>query len=1017
MVFALSAPTAIWAQAAAEDSKNDHKIDHKIDSWAPFIPLVVDPLASPYYFPALRDPAAVASEGRQDLEDLEDACASFEKKYKSAKPNEKNGVAKQWLDSSIKFANAVLGQPVVGFRAPGSYDEQSVNQAANGRRKKAALYLRTSARLNVKKNKDAKEAARLKYYEGLAELMVGRWGATADLMRPVVGALAPDLMLRAQFILAMNDLSFGDARSRSKVLDSLRELAGRVPAPAAVAAHLTISRIQAGINSSGVKVDPAVKGWESELAQIADLSQGLHPKEREYVTSAIFAVWRAAVGDKGSWMQPPVDPNRLGNPRAGLAIAERQTLENARSGKTDEAIASFETLAKEPSLADIAAKMDIRAMQLGELRYLQKSDAPGFEALVVRIIARNKRDSSDVKNLQLIARRMYFGLVNAEFAKARQKDSQESLRLSSIDLGQRYLAFYKDGPEFERLMITVAEVQAYAGKDRDAVDTYLLTRKRFSSSPKVFAYLTAAAALQYKISLWPPKAPWMAMPPKTNEPDRERLLSILVDSDGVSVKAGTPRDEAGWARTAQIGLIQLSLGKAEETWKLWVKEVRSTPVGPDALQAAGWTLDAFLEASRWDELESLSRFTLSNELAAVHGPKAVDSREMLRIALFRGGKQALEKKDFTKASAKLEEYVQVFANAADRDEAFQMLARSRAGERLFIKSVSAWASLAKEYPQSKFIKEALLSGGDLSADIAMDNEATWFYARYVAGFLNSPETLRVRDALLALYVGHGRFPEAESLLSRLSTDKNLPEPVRLAAAVKLMSVEELYGDRPKAAVFARQLLAMPGVDRGNQALAYSVWARSLNKDKDQAQLASIEASLVKLGGDGVSVQEALGEIRFLWAESKSNSLMPDVVRPDDLNLKGTLDIRRNAFRAITASYQRVCEAGDRGWCAPALLRLSVLAAQANEETSTIEVPPRATDMEEKKLKTGIEQWKKELAGLERESRSKSRALLDAGLCVPDWIAGVKEGVGKDWQLESFDSRIADGFVQWIVAGK
>lgn len=1003
------------APALAQTQGTEGKIDHRIDGWAPLIPLTVDALASPYYLPALRDSEVVAASGRQDVDDLEDACEAAEKKYKTAQPKDKNAIAKKWFDAAVKYANGVLGLPVSGFRAPGGFDEQTVDRQAANRRKKAALHLRTASRLNAKKTKDAKELAHLKYYEGLAELLTGRWGTAADQIRPITSNLNPDMLLRAQFILAMNDLAFGDVRQRGKVLETLRGLAGRMPAPAAVAAHLAIARVQAGINSSGVKVDPTIKGWERDLADIADLSQGLHPKEREYVTSAIFAIWRAAVGEKGSWMLPPVDPNRLGSPRAALAIAERQTLENARAGKTDEAIASFETLAREAALVELGPKMDIRALQLGELRYLQTGNPGVFETLLTRIMARHKSDSQDVKNLQQIGRKMYFGLVNAEFAKARQKDSQMTLRVSSIELGQRYLVYYKDGAEFERLMITVAEMQAYAGKDRDAVDTYLQARKRFATSPKVFAYLTSAAALQYNIAMWPSKAPWLQLPAKTNEPDRERLLTIILDADGVAIKAGAPRDEAGWARTAQVGLLQISLGKAEETWKLWVKELRLTPIGTDALQAAGWTMDAFLELSRWDDLESLSRFALSNELEAIHGAKPVDSREMLRIALFRGGKQALEQKDFTKAATKLDEYVQTFTAAADRDEAFQMLARSRTGERLFVKAVSAWASLAKEYPKSKFIKEALLSGGDLAADIAMDNEATWFYARYVAEFLNSPETLRVRDALLGLYIGHGRFPEAESLLARLSTDKNLPEPVRLAAAVKLMSVEELYGERSKAAAYARQLLAMPGVDRGDQALAYSVWARSLSKDKDEAQLAAIEASLVKLGNDGVTVQEALGEIRFLWAETKANSLMPDVTRPDDLNMKGTLDRRRNAFRTITSSFQKVCEGGDRGWCAPAMLRLSVLAAQANEESATIEVPPRATDKEEKALKAGIEQWKKDLTALERDSRAKSRALLEAGLCVPDWIAGVKEGVSKDWQLEPFDSRIADSYVQWIVS--
>ena len=382
----------------------------------------------------------------------------------------------------------------------------------------------------------------------------------------------------------------------------------------------------------------------------------------------------------------------------------------------------------------------------------------------------------------------------------------------------------------------------------------------------------------------------------------------------------------------------------------------------------------------------------------------------MALALLEGGKVALAAQDWPNAVKRLKEFTNDFGRAKRHDEGFYLLSQAQRGAGEHTDSIKTLQAFLARHPNSKYARQALLDGGDHAAPMAWEENVIWFYSKFLTRFANDGEAVRVRESLLELYKGRGLWAEAGNTLRAMM--RSAAGEAKVAAALELMRIEIREGDLARAAGVAREIDKMPGAGPDARAEAWVTMARWSTQRKDHAGILAAERALTRLDTANPGVQEGLGAVRFILADSHGVNVQEDIFNLELRSPLATLNQQYSAFDSARKLYAQVCEAGRSSWCAAALFktaRLSEAVVRAIEDINVVQTLAKSEVDTFNNRKNAIMD---EMASLAESSDNKSLAVIAEGNTNPDWTQAIMWHNSSDWNFDRVSGKTGNAYVQW-----
>jgi hypothetical protein len=804
------------------------------------------------------------------------------------------------------------------------------------------------------------------------------------------------LAVRVDFLAAIAALD-GNPKARSQAIAALRNMRSRLGPDGALAVDLALGRSLAGLNTQGSKVRKPENSWRTFMSGAGNKAKNLSDREKDRVLSWIISVWRAVEGRSGGWSQPPVDLQAFpGNPLV-QAIVERTALEDVKNRRWSSAARKYNVLAK--SQGANGRTFATRALDIQQMEWTATKAATTFE----KNLSNARQEWQEDTNVVADVNKRHRSLVDTTMTRAASNND----RRAAIALATRWIETGVDTAESERVRGRIAELHVASGQHREAVAVWLgLLEQQGEQSPdaaKKRRWLRLAIRSQSILARWPGEAPW-AGAPSGPQGERQQLLVIwkrLLDVDA---------EGAAWNDIAHVGLLEIAGGNTEAALALWNTGLARAHTGPQAAAAAGWMLDHYQRSSNWTALEALARLSREKSIPARHKGKLVDLYATMALALLEGGKTFLAAQDWPNAVKRLKEFTNDFGRAKRHDEGFFLLSQAQRGAGEHTDSIKTLQAFLARHPTSKYARQALLDGGDYSAPMAWEENVIWFHSKFLTQFARDGEAPRVRASLLELYKGRGLWAEAGDTLR--ATMRSASGETKVAAALDLMRIEIREGDLGRAAAVAREIERMPGAGSDAKAEALVTMARWSTQRKDNAGIVAAERALSKLEASSPGVQEGLGAVRFILADSHGVNVQQDIFNLELRSPLATLNQQYRAFDSARSLYSKVCEAGRSSWCAAALFktaRLSEAVVRAIEDINIVQTLAKSEVDTFNNRKNAIMD---EMASLAESSDNKSLAVIAEGNTNPDWTQAIMWHNSSDWNFDRVSGKTGNAYVQW-----
>lgn len=899
-----------------------------------------------------------------------------------------------------------------------------LEDALAGRRQYATDANRTAAQLQtirgflldharaVARQGDGRAKARAIFHINATAVVSGdgRGAAIAELRKLEKSPLDAALKRRAALLVAMHDADHGSAAERAKAVQTLRSQAGGLGAGGQVAVRLTLARVLAGVSAAGHKAGPTKPEYRGQLAAALPKAAGLGQHDKDAALAAAVQIWRQAEGAKIDWSKAPFRMGPYADSATVRAIVERSALQDWQQNRRPQALRKYQSLAASAAGTPLKADLDLRVLDLRRADYAQSKNPKPYEAALLAaakvyvdtgVLGGGHEAQAKATAAEVLRR--YKALVGGELAHAAQKSASPTERRRAIAMAGTFIGTLSDAKEIEDIKAKVANIYALAGQHREAVAAYQELAET-STTGNVKRYWGLAIRSQSVLAAWPEQAPWGGVK-AGHAAEREQLL-VLYKKLG-EADAG----KNAWFLAAHIGLLDLSLGKADEAFGLWQTMLKQAPSGMHAANAAGTMLTAYAKAGAWSDLESLARVCLANRLTPVYQGRTVGAEPMLALALLEGGKQALNDGKFAVAIAKLHEFVAQHQAAKNHDEGFFLLAVAYHGAGRHEDSIKTLQAFADRYPRSKYSRQALLSGGDWAAPMAFEENVMFFYTRFLKQFATDPEAPRVRGLLTELFEGRGRYAEAIAVLQQ--TARLAPDAaVRAQALAHIMNLEERHGSLAHAGAAADQVLRAGAAPADERAAALAVKARLAAAAGRDGDLRRIEAQLASLQAEGA--QDALGEVRYLLAEAESQTVVKTYFNLSLKDPQATLAQRYRAYQGATAAFLRVCQAGQTSFCAPAMLKLSQLSLAFSRSLDDLNVQDTLAKEDVQRFRAEKQRVMNEAAQTAQQADAQASASVGQGNADPDWAQAVLWQNSSDWNFDRVSGETGNGFVQWTA---
>ncbi len=844
--------------------------------------------------------------------------------------------------------------------------------------------------------------ARVLYIGIIAEYFLKQQGsATVAKLDKIREHLNSSLRARSDFLKAYTRLNAQNG--------DLQQTASRLGANASLAGALASARVSCKAH----RADSCKKSLQWLASRLGKVDEA----ERESSLMQAFTWWNQATG----FAELPFDVARFGDTEATLAARERLALKAYSKGQLDQASRSYRYIQSKLPPSPAIGKIEERLLMFADINYRKTHAAKPYEKELLAARTRFQETSllgngheAEARNVQTVIATKHRGLVDAEARKAAQKSARPAERQQAIGLIATYLTFTNVTTEKESLQERMAYLYSLnpdAHSQNEAVRGYMALATDFPSSGKKNGYLNNAFLLQAKLSDWPPQPPWAQQPKAGRAEARKTLLDIAHKL--------REQNSNSWLWAAHEGLLQNATGQESEAYNTLAAMTKQQPSGEHARHAIGWILAHDEKANRWTELEQWSRFAMEKHLAPLAGSRPLDPRELLGVSLFLGGKKAYSEKNFALATSKFEEFVRVYPRGVrkyGRDEGLLFLAQSQQGKGDFDKAIESLQNLSEQYPRSKFLRAGLLLGGQSSEAMAWEDNAQYFWTKFLKAFPADQETETVRDRQIHLQMGRSRYGEAARWLETRLYRRGISKAIAAQTAQELMGLYMRHGSLEQAAAMAAKVLRFAEVDAATRGEALSIRARYQFQQGDMKGLTTTERALSSLDSSQPDVRDALSQTRFYLGQRLGQRVKGEFNSLELTDPMKTLNNQYAFFLTAKDPYERACSVPQASYCAPALSELARLADTCLDSVNDLSIN-ETLDQETVKAfaarKDSIENY---LTQEIETADNRSVQVLAEGASSPEWTEQILWQNATDWNFSRLSGQTSNGFIQWQERG-
>lgn len=851
--------------------------------------------------------------------------------------------------------------------------------------------------------------ARAMYHMHALQFVMGQnRRAALDGIRKLEAGKGLDNVLKgkARLLIGIADIE-GDGAARKKAISLLRR--SQSGAEANVAAKLVLARSLAGLSKNGKKVRATDASYRNSLFNASSSAAGLSEAQKTQVLRYVVGVWRAAEGANASWEKPPFKMTVFKTQPEIKAIVERVALADWNAGRRPVAIRKYEGVAKSLAGSPLRAQVDGRILDLRRADYVHSKNPSPYQAALLKMandyldtgILGEGREAA-AQAMQVDIARRHEALVKGEMARVSAKSAAPRERLSAIAMAERFLVTINDDLRIEDIKARMAGLYAMNGQHREAVAIYKELAET-GKSGQAKKYFSLAIGSQSVLAKWPGQAPWGGMKAGFQE-EREELLGLYKKLDALD-------QNADWFLMAHVGLLEINLGRGEAAFQMWTAALLKQPGGPHAANAAGFMMVAYQKGEAWGALEKLARLALKHNIVAMHLGNRVAVVDMLALALLEGGKDAMEEGKFAVAVVKLKEFVEKHPTAKNHDEGFYLLASAFRGDNKHQASIKTLLAFVEKYQHSKYYRPALLNGGDWSGPMAYEDNAIFFYARFLASFTKDPEAARVRPTLTALYLGRGHYSEAVHVLSMTVEAQDADAATKTAALLDVMDIEERQASVERAVKAADLLIRASDVDSEAKSRAYALKIRLAARAGRYDDVRSMGAAVEALPS-GQYQQDALGEARYLFANAQTRAVLKKQFNLELTDPLLTLEGRFAAYRNARALFQNVCAAGQSSFCAPSQHQLARVSVEFLAAIEDIAIQEQLAKDVVTKFNARKQAIMNEVAASASKADDRAVAVVGEGYTDPEWTQAVLWQNSSDWTFDRVSGETGNGYVQW-----
>lgn len=832
-------------------------------------------------------------------------------------------------------------------------------------------------------------------------------------LKSMSGKLGGVLKDRADFIVSLHELNGGKSKEKVAAAARFARIASTMGHEAKAAGNLLAARSLAGLTASGARQHQAIDGYKRYLSAAAAASRGLSEKQQEKFVGTALTIWRKAEGNRIDWAKPPFATHHFAHVSDVRAVTERAALASYAQGKRATAIRTYKSLASSFEGTITRGEIDLRIVDLYRSEFLASKSPVAYERTLIAM-SRDYLDTGllgqgNESRAKAVAGELsgrYKALVYQTMAKAAGSGVNAGVRLQAISMADRYLATISDNKEIENVKASVANLYVLNKQHQNAVALYKELAET-SVSGQAKKYFALAVRSQSVLAQWPETAPWTLNVRQGFGAEREELAQLY------RKLAASDQAKHQWFITAQVGLLEVNLNRAEQAFTLWHDGLAKEPAGTHAGNAAGFMMTAYKKSGDWTNLEALSRLCLKSNLAALYMNRPVNVTELLALALLEGGKDAIDQSKFDVAVAKLKEFVTQHPKAARHDEGFFFLATAYRGASQHEASIKTLQAFVERYPASKFLRQALLNGGDWSTMMAYEENTMFFYNRFQEKFPADAEAPRIRRDLVAIYLGRTLYAEAIGMMNVMIRAKNQPADDKAFALTTLMQTEEKHGSPARAEKAAELIIRSQGLPDEVKAEAYVLKARLSAKKQSIAAIRQIEDQLAAMSG-GQIVADALGEIRYMLAFANSGAVAKDYYNLEVRDPTALLNKRFGEYKTARAAFLKVCTA-ENAFCAPAMYRLARVSEEFARSLENIEI-------QESLAKEVVDHFGKTKQGIMnfvsltiQKADAQAVSVVGQGQTDPEWAQAVLWQNSSDWNFDRVSGETGNGYVQWSTS--
>lgn len=855
----------------------------------------------------------------------------------------------------------------------------------------AAKWLETYGRMGAEATKKPSTKAKFQYFQHL-----GRFFLSEGLEGfPELIALRPQLQGEKEKVLAAN-LDLLNAQSLAMSLTTaphaltlLNQASPALSPFGKIIQKLLEASMDIGIDAEGKVVGSIKASYEGKLSAAMQLTKTLPAASQTHVLNTAIYIWNKAQGGKENRAPAYLSQGFKGQ-RPSEALREREALSLIRAQNYKAAVLIYQQIAE--SLSDMAFAVDQRLWEIDVLIYQKSGSIAELEKSYVRlreryrIEAKKKGGEVGASKLWQTVLESYRGVIDQMIAQAQQTQSSSALKNQTVLTLVSFCKIEADSPFIQTYKLKLAQLYRSQGQFREATDLYLeLARK--DPSPKL---LLAAIEAQSQLAKWPAQPPFEALPTPGPQEERAKLLSIFEKL----VKANKTDD---WFALSHLGLLHRSLGQEKAMDELWRPALSRAQASQKlALEAGGSLLSLAHSGKRWQDVIDLSHLFLSKKLPISQKGKAITISPWLGEALFQGGSADLKSKNFARAVKHLEEFVLQYANDPRVPNALHGSALAYVGMNKYTPALNACRSIADKYPAYPPRPKLLLQAAEWAQlDKTTIEFAIFFYTKYLNDYKSETNIPQIRVLLAEIYFKRRLYGWASRLYREQSQAPGVSKELQLQAAIKVMDIEEKYGELKDAAVGAQRILQLTGPQDPSLIRAIAFQGRYLAQSKDLKGIGEAESRLMPLAPKSKEALEALGQLRFRKAELTTQNIINDENNLQIRDPEATVKKYADRFEAEKQPYLNVCQYGTNTMCAPAYWRLMELAGQAYEAVEKVEIADTLGQARINNFKSFKQLHLSKILASKKELRDQALKLAKQGTTTEAW----REEITKAASLE------------------